>query len=32
MFWVLEVDFLSAGVEVVGVETEAEESPFAMLI
>ena len=31
IFWVFEVDFLRAGVEGVGVETEAEEPAFAML-
>jgi hypothetical protein len=31
MFWVLDVDFLRAGVEVVGVEAEAEGVTFAIL-
>jgi hypothetical protein len=31
MFCVLEVDFLSAGVEVAGVEAESEDVPLAIL-
>ena len=31
MFWVLDVDFLRAGVVIVGVEADAEGVPFPML-
>jgi hypothetical protein len=31
MFWVLGVDFLSAGVEIEGVEADSGGVPFAIL-